>query len=133
LLADRIDSARLAILPFTEAPGEQLSEELKTELLERAEVEAVIVRGGGQHELFSVGKEPPEIRAVYNGGETDLIEQIRDVVRCLFAPPGRVIRIDSAADMGQGTNIEVIVDEDRSEMMCSAPPAFLRSRSLFRC
>ena len=112
LLADRIDSARLAILPFTEAPGEQLSEELKTELLERAEVEAVIVRGGGQHELFSVGREPPEIQAVYNGGETDLIEQIRDVVRCLFAPSGRIIRIDSAADMGEGTSIEVVVDED---------------------
>jgi signal transduction histidine kinase len=112
LLADRIDSARLAILPFTEAPGEQLSEQLKTELLERAEVKAVILRGGGQHELFAVGKEPPEIEAIYDGGETDLIEQIRDVMRCLLAPPARIIRIDSAADMGEGTNIEVVVDED---------------------
>jgi signal transduction histidine kinase len=89
---------------------------LKTELLERAGVEAVILRGGGQHELFGMGKEPPEIQAIYDGGETDLIEQIEDVLQCLFAPPGRIIRIDSMADMGEGANLEVVADEDPIRM-----------------
>src|ERR1700675_3690059 len=55
LLEDRINSAQLAILPFTEAPGEQLSERLRSQLLARAGAEAVILRGGGQHELFLAG------------------------------------------------------------------------------
>jgi len=112
LLEDRINSAQLAILPFTEAPGEQLSNELRMELLERAGVEAVILRGGGQHELFLVGPEPPPIQAVYDGGETDLIEQIRDVVRCLFAPPGRIIRIDAMTSLSPGRSIIVVANEE---------------------
>ena len=110
LLQERINAAQLAILPFTEAPGEQLSEELRMQLLERAGAEAVILRGGGQHELFLVGPEPPAISAVYSAGETDLIEQIRDVVRCLFAPRNRIIRIDAMT--GDGMNIIVIANEE---------------------
>ena len=112
LLQDRVDSAQLAILPFTEAPGEQLSAKLRMQLLSRAGVEAVILRGGGQHELFLVGSEPPQIQAVYDGGETDLIEQIRDVIRCLFAPPGRIIRIDAMTGLGPGRSIVVVANEE---------------------
>jgi signal transduction histidine kinase len=112
LLADRINSAELAILPFTEAPGTQLSDSLRKEMLETAGLEAVILRGGGQHALFSVGSEPPAVQAIYDAGETDLVEQIEDVVLSLFAPPGRVIRIDSATDMGEGTSLVVIADEN---------------------
>ena len=110
LLQDRINSAQLAILPFTEAPGEQLSTNLRQQLLVRAGVEAVILRGGGQHELFLVGPEPPPIETVYDGGETDLVEQIRDVLRALFAPPGRVIRID--AMLSEGRSIIVVANEE---------------------
>ena len=111
LLDDRINSAELAILPFTEAPGEQLSERLRVQLLARAGVDAVILRGGGQHQLFQlVGTEPPQVQAEYNAGETGLIEQIHDVIRCLFAPPNRTIRID--ANMGQGRSVIVIANEE---------------------
>jgi len=108
LLDDRINSAELAILPFTEAPGEQLSERLRVQLLARAGVEAVILLGGGQHKLL--GTEPDQVQAVYNAGETGLMEQIRDVIRCLFAPPNRTIRID--ANMAQGRSVIVIANEE---------------------
>src|SRR5262245_14467220 len=111
LLQDRIHSAQLAILPFTEAPGEQFSDELRMELLEQAGAEAVILRGGGQYELFLVGPEPPAIQAVYDAGQTDLISQTRDVIRCLFAPNDRIIRIDAETGLGEGMNITVIADE----------------------
>jgi len=112
LLQERINAAQLAILPFTEAPGEQFSDELRMQLLERAGAQAVILRGGGQHELFLVGPEPPPIAAVYDGGETDLIEQIRDVIRCLFAPANRMIRIDAATELADNMNIIVIANEE---------------------
>jgi signal transduction histidine kinase len=112
LLQDRIDAAEIAILPFTEAPGEQLSEQLRAQLLARAGAEAVILKGGGQHELFLVGGQPPRIQAVYNAGETDLLEQIQDVLRCLFAPPGRTIRIDGMMKGAQGGEIVVVANEE---------------------
>jgi signal transduction histidine kinase len=112
LLFERIESARLLILPFTEAPGDQLSVALRTEMLEAAGLEAVILRGNGQQALYAVGAEPPEVQAVFDGGETDLLEQIEDVVSCLFAVSGRIIRIDSTSDIGEGMNLVVIADED---------------------
>src|SRR5215475_5801028 len=75
LLQDRLHSAQLVILPFTEAPGQQLSADLRKELLRRAGIDAVILRGDGQHELFLVGPEPPPVQAEFDGGETDLIDQ----------------------------------------------------------
>ena len=70
------------------------------------------MRGGGQHELFLVGPDPPPIQAVYDGGETDLIEQIRDVIRALFAAPGRTIRIDAMTAIGEGSSIVVVANEE---------------------
>ncbi|HEY4264900.1 MAG TPA: HAMP domain-containing sensor histidine kinase, partial [Micropepsaceae bacterium] len=112
LLQDRIHSAQLVILPFTEAPGQQLSANLRKQLLERAGVDAVILRGGGQHELFLVGPDPPPIQAIYDGGETDLLDQIRDVVRALFAQPGRTIRIDAMTAIGEASSIVVVANEE---------------------
>src|SRR5262245_40130234 len=65
LLAEQVANAELAILPFTEAPGEQLSAQLRMQLLGRAGVRAVVLTGGGQHELYPVGEDPPRIDAVY--------------------------------------------------------------------
>ncbi len=116
LLQDRINAAQLAILPFTEAPGEQLSAQLRAQLLNRAGVEAVILRARGQHELFQEGAEPPEVQAVYDAGETDLIEQIRDVIRCLFAAPGRTIRLDAVTATTPAGTIVVIANEEPIRM-----------------
>ena len=113
LLSNRIESAELAILPFTEAPGAQLSQELRTQLLTQAGVLAIVLRGGGQHELYLTGdEEPPPIEAVYNTGTTDVITEMRDVLRCLTAPTGRIIRIDSQTALLEGLTIFVVANED---------------------
>jgi signal transduction histidine kinase len=112
LLADRVAAAELAVLPFTEAPGQQLSPQLRTELLARAGVLAVVLVGGGQHELIPVGQQPPMFQAVYNAGETGFFEEMRNVLRCLAAPPGRVIRIDAVTGLPQGPSIFVVANEE---------------------
>ncbi len=120
LLANRIEAAELAILPFTEAPGAQLSQELRSELLNRAGVLAIVLRGGGQHELFQIGHdEPPPIQAVYNTGATGFITEMRDVLRCITAEPGRIIRIDSRTALLEGLTIFVVANEDtvRAELV----------------
>ena len=112
LLTDRVTAAELTILPFTEAPGAQLSQQLRQQLMARAEVLAVVLRGGGQHELIPIGQPPPLIQAVYNAGDTGFIEELRDVLRCLAAPPGRIIRIDAVTGLPQGPSIFVVVNEE---------------------
>ena len=113
LLVERVDAAGLVILPFTETPIEEVSDQLRRELLARAGVLAVILRSGGAHELILMGGgEPQIIQAVYNAGDTTLIEQIRDVIRCLMAPEGRIIRIDAEMVMTQDASIVVVANEE---------------------
>jgi signal transduction histidine kinase len=112
LLANRVSMAELAILPFTEAPGAQLSQSIRTELLERVGVRAIVLTGGGQHELIPVGQDPPRIDAVYNAGDTDIFEQARDALRSLLAPAGRIVRIDATSDLAESRGIFVVASED---------------------
>jgi len=113
LLIDRIESAELAILPFTEAPSAQLSSELRGRLLTEAGVLAIVLRGGGQQEYFLIGEgEPPPIEAVYNTSPSDFFTEMRDVIRCLTAPAGRVIRIDAQTALMEGLTIFVVANED---------------------
>ena len=120
LLSERIESAELAILPFTEAPGAQLSAQLRDRLLTEAGVLAIVLRGGGQHEFFLIGEEePPPIEAVYTTGPRDFFTEMRDVLRCLTAPPGRTIRIDAQTALMEGLTIFVVANEDglRAELI----------------
>jgi signal transduction histidine kinase len=112
LLEDRVHAAELAILPLTESPGLQLSRRLRTELLRRAGVEAVILTGGGTHQLFLVNEEPPTIQATFDIANTDLFDESSDVLRCLFAGPGRTIRIRTNTQIATGTQIAVVARED---------------------
>jgi hypothetical protein len=63
--------------------------------------------------LFLIGdEEPPPIEAVYNTGTNDFITEMRDVLRCLTAPTGRIIRIDSQTALLEGLTIFVVANED---------------------
>lgn len=111
LLLDRVRSAELAILPFTEAPGEQFSERLRLELLSRAGVQAVVLKRNRASQLFLVDQQPPPVGDTFDVRSTDLIAQLRDVVRCVLAPAGRTIRILAATELERGQDIQVIADE----------------------
>ena len=54
LLDNHIESAELAILPFTEASGQELSETLRMQLLRRAGADAVLLKRADQRQLFLV-------------------------------------------------------------------------------
>ncbi len=54
LLDTHIESAEIAILPFTEAGGEQSSAGLRHQLLKRAGADAVMLKRPEQRELFLV-------------------------------------------------------------------------------
>ena len=61
LLGAHIESAEIAILPFTEPGGEQLSPALRAQLLTRAGAAAVMLKRPDQRELFLVHETPSKI------------------------------------------------------------------------
>src|ERR1700744_4095316 len=63
LLDAHIESAQIAILPFTEPVGSQLSPELRAQLLTRAGAAAVLLPRPDQRELFLVTDMPSRIDA----------------------------------------------------------------------
>lgn len=111
LLLDRVRSAELAILPFTEAPGEQFSEQMRLSLLSRAGVGAVILKKKDNRQLFLVDAQPPVIQGTVDVSNSDLFSEIGDFLDCVTAPAGRTIRILAKTGLEQGLDIEVISDE----------------------
>ena len=111
LMVDRVRAAELAILPFTEAPGEQFSENMRLLLASRAGVGAVVLKKHDNRQLFLVDEEPPQIQATFDIRNTDLITALTDVARAVFAPPNRTIRILATTELQQGQEIEVIANE----------------------
>jgi hypothetical protein len=70
LLDNHIESAELAILPFTEPGGEQLSAALRRQLLKRAGAAAVVLNRAEQRECsWSRARRTP--RQVYRFDEVD--------------------------------------------------------------
>ena len=67
LLDNHIESAELAVLPFTEPGGDKLPAALRSEIIQRAGAEAVLLTLAEQRELFQVegpsrnGSTPPSI------------------------------------------------------------------------
>jgi signal transduction histidine kinase len=120
LLTDRVRSAELAILPFTEAPGEQLSEQMRLELASRAGVGAVVLQRKDHRQLFLVDAQPPVIQYTYDIRNTDLFSQLADVVQCMLAPPNRTIRIWATTELEQGQDIQVIANESSIRTALSA-------------
>ncbi|MGQ0742076.1 MAG: sensor histidine kinase [Alphaproteobacteria bacterium] len=111
LLLDRVRAAELAILPFTEAPGEQLSENMRLSLASRAGVSAVVLKARDRRHLFLVDDEPAAIQATYDVRDSGLFVALRDVARAVFGPSGRSIRILAKTELEQGQDIEVIASE----------------------
>ena len=120
LLTDRVRSAELAILPFTEAPGEQLSEQMRLQLASRAGVSAVILQRKDHRQLFLVDAQPPVIQYTYDIRNSDLFSQLADVVRCMLAPANRTIRIWATTELSQGQDIQVVANEGQIRTALSA-------------
>ena len=110
LLDDRINSARTRDPALHRGAGRTVLAAPQVQLLARAGVEAVILRGGGQHELFLSARSRRRSRRNIMRARPIWPNRFRDVVRCLFAPPNRTIRID--ATMAPGRSILVIANEE---------------------
>jgi signal transduction histidine kinase len=111
LLESHIASAEIAILPFTEAGGAQLSEGLRQELLARAGAAAVMLMRPDQSELFLAHEEPGHFDRTIDLREQGLVPQIADAIDCFVAGGNRTLRVIAATRIIHAKAIETITDE----------------------
>ncbi|HTT84290.1 MAG TPA: HAMP domain-containing sensor histidine kinase [Rhizomicrobium sp.] len=111
LLESRIASAEIAILPFTEPGGAQLSESLRQQLLARAGAAAVMLTRPDQHELFLAHDEPSHFDLTIDLRGQNLFSQIAGALDCLFAGGNRVLHVVAATRILHAQTVELITDE----------------------
>jgi signal transduction histidine kinase len=111
LLESHIASAEIAILPFTESGGEQLSEGLRRELLARAGAGAVMLKRADQRELFLAHDEPSHFDLTIDLREQSLFSQIASALDCLAAGGNRTLHVIATTQIVHAETVEVITDE----------------------
>lgn len=127
LLEAHIESAEIAILPFTEAGGEQLSSALRGQLLARAGASAVMLKRPDQRELFLVTDMPPVIDVTIDLRDHNLFGEIYLAMNCLMEGGDRVLHVIAPTRIEGAQAIEVIVGENpvRDALMLYAQSVLL--------
>jgi signal transduction histidine kinase len=122
LLESHIASAEIAILPFTEAGGAELSQGLRSQLLERAGAAAVMLQRPDQRELFLANEEPSHIDLTIDLREQDPLAQIAGALDCLFSGGNRILHVISATRIVHAQTVSLITDEApiRSQLLSYA-------------
>src|SRR5471030_2458628 len=93
LLNNHIESAELAILPFTEPGGDKLSGALRQQLLKRAGASAVVLKRAEQRELFLVEGEPSAIDKTIELTHMMMAGRLADGLDCLLNGGSRMLHV----------------------------------------
>lgn len=111
LLETHIESAEIAILPFTEPGGGQLSAGLRAQLLARAGAGAVMLKRPEQRELFLVHGMPGHIDRTIDLRNATLMTEMEEALDCVMARGNRVLHVIAPTRIVGAQTIEVIVGE----------------------
>jgi signal transduction histidine kinase len=110
-LDGRIETAEIAILPFTEPSGQEISPALRRELLTRADAMAVILKRPDQHELFLVDAIPSRFDLTIDLGKDRILGGMYHALDCLFDGGHRVLHVISPTRIKGADGVEVITAE----------------------
>jgi len=111
LLEQHIESAEIAILPFTEPGGKQLSAALRNELLQRAGANAVMLKRPEQRELFLVSEMPSRINVTIDLRKRGLFGEMGQAVDSLIEGGNRTLHVIASTRIKGAEAIEVIVGD----------------------
>jgi signal transduction histidine kinase len=119
LLETRIASAEIAILPFTDRVGGQLSDSLRQQLLVRAGAAAVMLTRPDQHDLFLAHDEPNRVDRTIDLRGQNFFTQIGAALDCLFAGKNRTLQVVARTQILHAQTVELITDEQpiRSDLI----------------
>jgi len=113
LLDAHIESAQIAILPFTEPSGEQLSPQLRAQLLTRADASAVLLPRPDQRELFLVTDMPAHVDVTIDLRRGGIFADMVNAMDCLIAGGMRVLHVIAPTRIKGANAVEIILSEDQ--------------------
>ncbi len=121
-LENRIETAEIAILPFTELDREQVSTGLRRELLMRAGAIAVVLKRADQRELFLVDEMPNHIDLTTDLRRSSLFGEMYQALDCLFDGDNRILHVLAPTRITNADAVEVIIGEApiRTQMIAFA-------------
>lgn len=109
-LTDQADSAHLAVLALEAAPAELVSEDLKSELLVRAQAYAVVLRRADRR-LLLYSAPPPPVDVTVNLADTSLFQDIGDAFSTMMRSGDPTLRLISPTTQDSDLEVEVILNE----------------------
>jgi signal transduction histidine kinase len=111
LLDDHIQSAELAILPFTEPGGDSLSAGMRMQLLKRAGADAVVLKRADQKQFFLVEQMPWQIDKAIDITSAMSVSNIINAFDCLFNGGHRMLHVTSRTQIKGAQSIGIILGE----------------------
>jgi signal transduction histidine kinase len=113
-LSRHIETAEIAILPFTEPSSEHLSAGLRRQLLARADATLVILKRAEQHELFLVDEKKPmpaHADLTVDLRTTTVVGGMLNALDCLVRGDDRVLHVISPTRVQGAETVEVFTSE----------------------
>ena len=110
-LDDHILSAELAILPFTEPGGQDLSERLRQELLKHADADAVMLKRSYRRDFFQVGGVPKRIDRTIDLTSDSLLADMDNGMDCLLRGGVRELHVIAPTHIKGAQSISIVLGE----------------------
>jgi signal transduction histidine kinase len=111
LLDTHIESAEIAILPFTELGNRRLSAGLRGELVRRVDASAVILRRPEKSELYLPEQMPEHVDVTIDLRDQNLLRETAQALACLFDSSKSVLHVIASTRVTGARTIELFLDE----------------------
>jgi signal transduction histidine kinase len=111
LLDEHVKSAELAVLPFTEPAGNDASPALRSQLLLRADADAVALKRKERRDFYLIGNMPPRIDRVIDLRNDTLFTEIGNAIDCITNGSNRALRISAPTQIKDTEAIDIILRE----------------------
>ncbi|HEY1706820.1 MAG TPA: HAMP domain-containing sensor histidine kinase [Rhizomicrobium sp.] len=111
LLLDHVKSAELAVLPFTESSGKDVSPALRQQLLLRAGADAVALKRADVRDFYLVNALPAKIDRTLDLTNDTLLTEVANALDCIVYGGDRALRITAPTQITGAQAIDVILGE----------------------
>jgi signal transduction histidine kinase len=111
LLGNHIESAELAVMPFTLPESNKLPETLRTQILQRAGAEAVLLTLTDQRFYFQVNDEPKTVDHTIDLTKAGFRVGMIEAVSCLLQSHDRVLHVIAPTKITHARSIGIVLRE----------------------
>ncbi len=111
LLGNHIESAELAVMPFTLPESNKLPETLRTQILQRAGAEAVLLTLADQRFFFQVNNEQKTVDRTIDLTKSGVIQEMFEGMDCLLTPGDRVLHVIAPTQIKGARSIGIVLRE----------------------